>query len=274
MAGEDRVINFKFGSLIRTGPQLIYGGKWNSDLNEDVRNTFTNADLTIYIKVNFQKIDPADAVGTYGDTDDTPSNPSKKKIQKWRPGEFERFTSTLLRSAQNFWNGKFWLETPSSYDDLNYPDDKSTHRCNLYCRLELEQVASVAESHYSIAVVRVPDSEDFRSNSVLYSQKDLRSTYMIPNSTRKFWTHYHEVGHLLGLGHVGSGTSHNRHNDNSDSAYGVTSTELQDVMGKGSVRKSWHALPWQEAAEQFTGVAASKWKVHEHRFYPVRISGM
>jgi len=25
-------VDFKFGTLIRTGPQLVYGGKWEADL--------------------------------------------------------------------------------------------------------------------------------------------------------------------------------------------------------------------------------------------------
>jgi hypothetical protein len=48
-------IDFKFGTLIRTGPKLVNGGKWDADLAEWVRNTTTNADLTIYIRIIFSR---------------------------------------------------------------------------------------------------------------------------------------------------------------------------------------------------------------------------
>jgi hypothetical protein len=261
-------INFKYGTLFRSGPKLVNGGKWDATLAEYVRNGNTNADLTVFIRVFFSKIDPPECrTGVYPDTDDTPTSPSKKKIQRWVPGEFERYTQNLVSGAQRFWNGVFWLQTPQVYDGLNWPDSKPTHRCNLYCRFELKQVLSEPEGHYTIAIVRVQDGETFRSNSRLYSQLDIRSEQMIPNSTTKFWTHFHEVGHLLGLGHVGH-EHHNVHADNSPTAYGVTLQEMADVMGRGSVRHDWHALPWQEAAESFTNVKAKDWTVRMHHILP------
>jgi hypothetical protein len=264
-------VDFKFGSLIRTGPKLVNGGKWNADLAEWVRNTTTNADLTIYIRVHFAKIDPAGATGLHGDSDDEAAHPSKRKIQKWKTGEFERFTKNLVTGAQRYWNGVFWLQTPKSYSGLNYPDQRATHRCNLYCRFELELAPTEADAHYTIAVVRAQDGETFRSHSRLYSQNDIKSERLIPRSTAKFWTHFHEVGHLLGLGHVGTGGHTNVHGDNSASAYGVTQNEMQDVMGKGSARHAWHATPWQQAAEAFTGVKASEWKAFQNHILPLRV---
>jgi hypothetical protein len=254
-------VDFKYGTLIRTGPKLVNGGKWDADLADWVRNTSTNADLTIYIRLHFARIDPAGDTGVYGDTDDTPTTPSKKKIQRWKPGEFERYTKNLISGAQRYWNGVFWLRTPKRYTGLDYPDSAATHRCNLFCRFELEEAVRESDAHYTIAVVRAQDGEDFRSNSRLYSQNDINSERLIPTSTVKFWTHFHEVGHLLGLGHVGTGGKRNVHHDNSPTAYGVTKEEMEDVMGKGSVRHDWHALPWQQAAEEFTGVKAAEWQV-------------
>jgi hypothetical protein len=265
-------VDFKFGTLIRTGPKLKYGGKWNADLVDWRIDASTNAYLTIFIRIYFAKIDPAGAAGTYGDTDDTATHPSKKPIQKWKPGEFETFVRNLTRSAQRFWDGQFWLKTPKTYDGLNYSaPGRPTHRCNIYCKLDVQAVPGPNDAHYTIAVVRAQDGVAFRSNSVLYSQHDINAQQMIPHSTVKFWTQFHEVGHLIGLGHVGTGGVNNVHNDNSPRAYGVTAREMQDVMGRGHARHDWHAKPWQDAAEAFTGTRAADWKVFQHHISPERV---
>jgi hypothetical protein len=262
-------VDFKFGTLIRTGPKLAYGGKWDADLVDWKIDPSTNAYLRIFIRIFFAKIDPAGKTGTYGDTDDTAAKPSKKPIQKWKPGEFERYVRNLTSCAQRFWDGQFWLKTPKTYDGLNYlAHGRPAHRCNVYCKLDLEAVSQARDAHYTIAVVRAQDGVKFRSNSVLYSQNDIKSAQMIPHSTVKFWTHFHEVGHLIGLGHVGTCGKINVHNDNSPTAYGVTAQEMLDVMGRGYVRHNWHATPWQQAAEAFTGVKVADWKVFQHHIRP------
>jgi hypothetical protein len=276
-----QTVDFKFGTLIRTGPKLVNGGKWDAELNEDVRNSTINADLTIYISIFFQQIDPPMGArsGRYGDADTGDLDPGtrmpkpKKTIIRWKPGEFTAFTRMLTQQAQRFWSGIFWLKTPTTYNGLDWPDRNPTHRPNIYCKFQLRAVARQADAHYTIAVVRVPDSEDFRSHSRLYSQKDIQSEQLIPHSTAKFFTHYHEVGHLLGLGHVGHGGTTNVHGNNSPTAYGVTMQEMRDVMGRGTVAHPWHALPWQEAAATFTNTNKDAWKAYMwQHIYPVRLT--
>ena len=132
-------VDLKFGTLIRTGPNLAYGGKWDADLVDWKIDAFTNAYLTIFIRIFFAKIDPAGKTGTYGDTDDTAAKPSKKPIQKWKPGEFEWYVRNLTSSAQAFWDGQFWLKTPKTYDGLNYiARGRPANRCNIYCKLDLK----------------------------------------------------------------------------------------------------------------------------------------
>jgi hypothetical protein len=264
-------IDFKFGSLIRTGPQLVYGGKWDADLVDWRRNAKTNADLTIYIRVHFTKIDPPGngPTGLYGDNDDKPDHPSKKTILRWRPGEFERFTRNLVAGAQRFWDGAFWLKTPRTYNGLDYSEAGVAHRCNLYCRFRLEHVRQPGDAHYTIPVVKVPDGGNFRSNSALFRSTSIQGEHRIPNSTVKFWAYFHEVGHLLGLSDLypGGGILVT---DRGPKPFPVP-TKRVDVMWEGSVRHVWDALPWQQAAEQFTGCRANEWHVSQHHIHPERL---
>jgi hypothetical protein len=271
-------IDFKFGSLIRTGPKLINGGKWDAELMEWRRNASTNTDLQINIRVFFQRIDPAPgSTGAYPDSDTgkvidkrTGAVGPMKTIIAWKPHEFDQFVARTLSSAQRFWSGVFWLKTPPSYKGLDWPDNGPTHRCNVSCKLALTRARSPADAHYTIAAVRVPDAEFFRSNSRLYSQKDIQSEQMIPGSTRKFFTHIHEVGHLLGLGHIGW-AGHRNIRDNDPKAYGVTMHDMLDVMGRGTKIHEWHATPWREAAATFTNTDKNLWKVSTTHLPPQRL---
>jgi hypothetical protein len=271
----NRTVDFKFGALIRTGPKLVNGGKWDAELIEWHRNATTNADLQINIRVYFQRIDPLGGnKGKYADSDTgrvvnkkTGAVGPLKPIIAWKPHEFDYFVTRTLTGAQRFWSGIFWLNTPRAYHGLDWPDSAPTYRCNVFCKLALSRALSSADAHYTIAVVRVPDSESFRSNSRLYSQKDIESEQMIPGSTRKFFTHFHEVGHLLGLGHVGWHGHRNLH-DNDAKAYGVTLHDMLDVMGRGTAIHEWHATPWREAAATFTSTDKNHWKVSVRRHLP------
>lgn len=86
----------------------------------------------------------------------------------------------------------------------------------------------------------------------------------------KFWTHYHEVGHLIGLDHVnihGKGVR----DGNDDKAYGVTKHQMRSVMGKGSARRPSHAQPWRQAAADITMTKSHDWVVSLSEIHPEKL---
>ena len=48
-------IDFKFGTLIRTGPKLQYGGKWNADL-VDWRVLVLGSNCSQYLFPHFRRV--------------------------------------------------------------------------------------------------------------------------------------------------------------------------------------------------------------------------
>lgn len=253
----------RFKSIQHKG--LKIGGKWDADLN--VSDSEPVAELTITISIYFNKIDY--------DGEILDGDKKVKRVISWKRGEFEQFKTTLLFSAQRFWDKFFWLKTPSHYNGLDWPDsyphDYPSHRCNVCCRLMLIE-ASEADAHYVIYVVRLADDEsEMPQDSLHFSNRIIEPTHVGKHIWQ--WPHYHEVGHLLGLGHVNQRNMMAK-KVNITQAYGVTKAQIEDVMGAGSVKNKWHAAPWQEAAAMITGTKKQDWGVSIGRLNPVVLDAM
>ncbi|MBD8546287.1 hypothetical protein [Sphingomonas sp. CFBP 8760] len=67
--------------------------------------------------------------------------------------------------------------------------------------------------------------------------------------------HVHEVGHLLGLGHVAIGQPGcpPSGDTNISACYGVTDADKNSVMGGGMRRDKVHGKAWNDAFEAFVG---------------------
>lgn len=252
-------IDFEFGTLIHGRQNSM--GVFDADLNPDVRNATTNADLTLYLRICFQKIDRTDAQPTYAEW-----GGRQVPIEVWRPNEYESFKRRFIADCQQKWSGKFWLQTPATYNGLNWPDLNPTHRCNLYCRMEMEEQSSTQGAHAVIPVVKVARSTNFRSHMLLYSSNDLRSENLTRGSN--FFTHVHEIGHLIGLDHVGASNA-GCVNGGEAVCYAAPDGTDTGIMGRGSRPEVSQAQPWIRAASVLTGVAANQWTVSLRRVYPV-----
>jgi hypothetical protein len=255
MSGD---VNFEFGALIHGRQNRM--GTFDADLDPDVRNRTTNANLTLYIRINFQQINPTATVTTYTDWDG-----NAVPIQRWGVVEWNTWKRRFLTDCRRKWNGKFWLRTPASYDRLNWPDGTATHRCNLYCRFEISEQSTSQGAHAVIPVVKVSRRDFFRSHMLLYSSNDLRAERLTRGSN--FFTHVHEIGHLIGLEHPGHGTA--RCTTAGEAAcYAAADGDDRGIMGRGSEPRARHADPWVRAASVLTGVARNQWTVSLRRVYP------
>jgi len=256
-------INFEFGTLILHGNSAAGQPNFDADLDPDVRNQTTNADLTIYLRVCLQRHDPPAGTTTYPDHDGT-----QVPIRAWTNAEWTAWTARYARETTRFWSGKFWLRTPDAFRRLDWPETSPSHRCNLYCRFEMSTVTTTEGAHAVIPVVRVNGRHTFRSNALLYSHLDLNAE-QYSQSRSKFFTHLHEVGHLLGLAHPGVGTSTAGCTTGEEMA--CYAADPDSVLGLGSALRDAHAQPWKRAASLLTGVAEADWTLRRTREYPRRI---
>lgn len=251
-------VRFEFGTLIHGRQNQM--GTFDADINPDVRNATTNADLTLFVRINFQMINPTTASRTYRDYDGT-----AVPIRAWRLAEWIQWKQRFLRECRDKWHGKFWLATPASYNGLNWPASHPTHRCNLYCRFEIAEQVAVAGAHAVIPVVHVDGTHFFRSHSLLYSSNDLQSERLTRGSN--FFTHLHEIGHLIGLEHPGTSRP-GCASGGEMVCYRSADGDARAVMGLGSQIRAEHARPWMRAASILTGVPQANWTVSLQRSYP------
>ncbi len=247
------------------------------DLDSDVCDPYTNADLTITLNLGFRQINPSGgaAEGNYHDYDDATA--PTRKIIKWTPGAWELWKREFIKSAQSFWHGKFWLV--NNFSQLEFEHKGKRYRPNIWCRFKLlGGDADKGVRHHIIDVVRLHRTETwFGSHSTLYDNLDTNSVQKGTDGAGKAImqrAHVHEVGHLMGLGHVDIGKAHcpPGGDTNASACYGVADVDKLSVMGQGMELRSDHAMPWRKGIIQLLGVghAASKtdWEAKRLQHYP------
>lgn len=232
--------------------------RFDAELNTDVCDPMNNAELMLTLRLGFTQINPAAgaAEGTYHDYNRATA--PTRKIIKWTDAAWTTWKENFVSTAQSFWTGKFWLVN----DAGSFPfmaKGGQTYIPNVWCRMKIvAQDGTATDNHHAIEVVRLHASESwFGSHERLYDSKDTNLVQKNTDSAGKKVmqrAHVHEVGHLLGLGHVDIGKAHCPASGNTNDAacYGIADDDMRSVMGSGMELRLEHAAPWREAIRAFS----------------------
>jgi hypothetical protein len=191
---------------------------------------------------------------------------------------------TFVWTARRYWNHRFWLK--NNFNEFEFKSNHVTYIPNIKCSFNMI-ATSVHDGpnepyHHVVDFVNLDPSEhSFRSHSELYDNLDTRIDVTAADSRGKpimQVAHVHEVGHLLGLEHVGVGKFYCPANrtTNATVCYGVNDKDKNSVMGAGMWIKKEHALPWRRAMVALTGKGdfncPSDWMASSIQIYPRTIS--
>jgi hypothetical protein len=257
-----------------------------------------NAELTLILKIFFQRVDPTPEGGRQRVVINRGTGGGEFRLAGITEEEMREFRFKALYQANETWRG-VGLVTPNDFAGFDWPKGNPTVRPNVNCSLRCELALCPSAAHATVRVGK-PSEPGFRSFVNLSdgtSTWDLTDIVWRPTLAHqdrtflglrmlkeKIWQHMvpHEVGHLLGLEHIGKtlevgscfhrpGSCSNDKEENQE--YGLDESFpmwfARNIMGAGSVVHACNLYPWSHAMEQHTGIAHDRW-IHAGTHIPPR----
>lgn len=121
-------------------------------LNSDGCNRYTNAEVTITLRLGFRQVNPTASKQTQQDFSEPPQN---VRIIPWTEAYWLRWIKDFVHGAEHFWNKRFWLT--NNYPVLEIDSGGVKYRPNVECKLDL--IAETAQEkggyHHVINAVRL-----------------------------------------------------------------------------------------------------------------------
>jgi hypothetical protein len=214
----------------------------------------------------------------------------------WPADKWEAF-KTQFADGANFWNNKFWLVlSPDKVTTVEYRaveqelavlenapsretlQQKYVYRRNLKCRFNLQIVSEAGAAHKTLDCLYIVDGSNQPTTNP-YTHRSDAATIDVGDvhESGGFNCISHEVGHMLGLAHIGVVTAHapcmavisSADGPNSAVCYdGENNTYTNNVMGHGNLLTYHQSLPWRRAFERMSGIPLEYYIVHPIPYSP------
>jgi hypothetical protein len=138
------------------------------------------------------------------------ANQRRFATKSWAPDEWLTFVDAFVRQS-SAWNRKFWLIPPPYFSLFDFKHRQSTIRPNIACEFELAIVGENGNPHNKVEAINLYVFDAFfRPNATRLSSQaiDIRTMSSvdaagIERDHKNYSTIAHEVGHMLGLRHIG-----------------------------------------------------------------------
>lgn len=209
-------------------------------------------------------------------------------VRNWRPSEWTSFVAEFERVTEGFWSRRFMLIPPSSYDGLDWPQRRSTHRPNVITHLDVNIRAQTGRRHYGYEIgwypvsiwklatrldlpgggIRLP--MEIAAAAVNIGRRFRSASHMMVREdafVRRGRTAIHEVGHLTMQRHPGL-WRHVRvpgcHEEpNRHACYVGTRPEHEDnIMGLRRGLLPQNVDPWRSFVAEATSTREDDWGVY------------
>lgn len=211
-------------------------------------------------------------------------------VRDWRPQEWTSFVRRFEDVTEEFWSRRFLLIPPTSYDGLNWPRRRPTHRPNVLTDIDVNIDTQTGRASYPsrtgwrpISIWKLATREEMpgpnvrlprglRQVALVMGMRSFRSNTgtMVRADAyeRGGRTAIHEVGHHTGQNHPGvwpgvrvRGCA--RGNQGADACYVGTRQEHRDnIMGLGRGILPQNADPWRDLIAEHTSTQEVDWRIH------------
>jgi len=228
-------------------------------------------------------------------------------IKDWTSSGWEKFTKEFKKQS-NLWNNRFWLVPPRHFSIADFDLGRKFVRPNIACLIQTELVDTPNKAHRTVDVFNIDvdevkrrddldddnpylgkfrsddrhlDSTDVSTGSRTYEDED-GNEYTV----KHHYTIAHEVGHALGLKHIGA----LKHTEkcaltmkfkkgggrNAKVCYGEFDNDAiglaENIMGIGYKFEEVNAAPWKKRIATHTNTLADDWRVSLVQLQPQPVS--
>ena len=267
--------------------------QYDSHLYMGNMNYTTNADFQLILRVFLRPgptgVGVVDSIALDGTTHYT------HDAVAWGTGELENFRKGYKKLGETAWSNKCWLIPPTSYTELDYPftldgppvpPARGQHRvqCNLRCRLVIELLHDASDAHVIIDAIKfVPKTgQEPRPDAGRLFQTSAADFWTTDVPGRKYLTNtiIHELGHNLGMPHIGVTVGKPLATTPGSAVCTVATQNLAICydgntpaqsacrMGDGKNFCASDADPWLNRVEVHTGIAKADWTAKLSRWAP------